>query len=158
VRLEDQRGKTDFELWPPEVAEEFRKNDLEVLRTGRALDVVEESPSPDGRRCYWWNFKFPIHDASGRKFVGGIGVDITQRKHMEAMLQRVHDELWLTISDKGRRFDVASLAETAGFGLLTIRERAELLGGRMKIKSAPGRGSIFFIAVPDLVAGHDASP
>jgi CheY-like chemotaxis protein len=33
--------------------------------------------------------------------------------------------------------------------LLTIRERIELLGGRMKIRSAVGRGSTFLIAVPD---------
>jgi signal transduction histidine kinase len=65
-------------------------------------------------------------------------------------LQRVRDELWLTISDKGRGFDPAALAETAGFGLSTIRERAGLLGGRMTIKSAPGQGSIFFITVPDV--------
>jgi signal transduction histidine kinase len=69
-------------------------------------------------------------------------------------LQRVHDELWLTISDKGRGFDPASLAETAGFGLMTIRERARLLGGRMIIKSAPGKGSIFFVAVPDAGAAE----
>jgi signal transduction histidine kinase len=63
-------------------------------------------------------------------------------------LQRVHGKLWLTISDKGRGFDPASLAQTAGLGLLSIHERVELLGGRMKIKSAPGRGSTFFITVP----------
>jgi signal transduction histidine kinase len=33
---------------------------------------------------------------------------------------------------------------------MTIRERAKLLGGRLLIKSAPGQGSIFFVAVPDL--------
>ena len=42
---------------------------------------------------YWWNFKFPFHDASGRKFVGGIGVDITQRKQMETMLQQANERL-----------------------------------------------------------------
>jgi PAS domain S-box-containing protein len=93
VRLEDWRGKTDFELWPREVAEEFRRNDLEVLRTGRTIEVVEESPAPDGGQCYWWNFKFPFQDASGRKYVGGIGVDITQRKRMEAMLQEANERL-----------------------------------------------------------------
>ncbi len=343
VRSEDWCGKTDFELWPPEVANEFRKNDLEVLHTGRTLEVVEESPVSGGGRRYWWNYKFLFRDASGRKFVGGIGVEITERKRMEEMLQcakdhleeevqaqttelndtidrlqaameesehhasqlqkltlelsqaedrerrhlaevlhddlqqtlaaakfhlgilagcitsdkeameileqakhmlkeaiektrclshelgppvlysgkldavfewlagqmenkhgltvrveihggadsdseavrsflyraareilfnavkhaqvrevrlrlqRVRDELWLTISDKGRGFDPASLAQTAGFGLLTVRERAELLGGRMKIKSAPGKGSTFFIAVPDSGAGPDRS-
>jgi signal transduction histidine kinase len=64
-------------------------------------------------------------------------------------LQRVHHELWLALSDKGRGFEPASLAQATGFGLTMIRERVELLGGRMKIKSAPGRGSIFFIAIPD---------
>ena len=64
-------------------------------------------------------------------------------------LQRVRNSLWLTISDQGRGFDPQASAEVAGLGLLSIRERVELLGGRMKIHSAKGRGSIFLIAVPD---------
>ncbi len=58
----------------------------------------------------------------------------------------------LTISDKGQGFDLRSLSNTAGFGLLNVRERAELLGGRMKIRSAMGKGSTFLIAVPDTAA------
>jgi PAS domain S-box-containing protein len=57
--------------------------------------------------------------------------------------------LCLSVSDRGRGFDPQRLRETPGFGLLSIRERVELLGGRMKIRSAPGRGSTFFIVVPD---------
>jgi PAS domain S-box-containing protein len=64
-------------------------------------------------------------------------------------LQRRRGRLWLTISDRGRGFDPQTLEQTAGFGLLSIHERVELLGGRMKIRSAPGRGSTFLIAVPD---------
>jgi PAS domain S-box-containing protein len=334
--LEECRGKTAFDLWPREIAEGFWKIDQEVLRTGRPIEVMEEVPTPDGGRSYWWNVKFPFQDASGRRFVGGIGVDMTERKRMEVMLQqanerleeqvearteelnhtidqlqsamkelehhagqlqqltldvvqaedrerrrlaeflhddlqqtlaaakfhvsmlgsrlgsdksaleilaqikqmlkdaieksrslshelgppvlyhnqldavfewlagqmeskhgltvqveirggadsdsepvrsflyrtaqeilfnaakhahvqaaklrlqRVRDELWLTISDRGRGFEPGSLAETTGFGLMTIRERAKLLGGRLVIKSAPGQGSIFFVAVPDV--------
>ena len=55
----------------------------------------------------------------------------------------------LSVSDRGRGFDPQGLREAAGFGLLSIRERIELLGGRMKIKSAKGKGSTFFIVVPD---------
>jgi len=64
-------------------------------------------------------------------------------------LRRVRNQLRLTISDKGQGFDLGALANTPGFGLLSVRERVELLGGRMKIKSATGKGSTFLIAVPD---------
>jgi PAS domain S-box-containing protein len=57
--------------------------------------------------------------------------------------------LCLAVSDRGRGFDPDRLQAAAGFGLLSIRERIELLGGRMKIRSAPGRGSTFFVVVPD---------
>jgi len=64
-------------------------------------------------------------------------------------IKRTRGQLWLTISDQGKGFDPKTLSRTAGFGLLSIRERVELLGGRMKIRSAPNRGSTFLIAVPD---------
>jgi len=54
----------------------------------------------------------------------------------------------LSVSDRGRGFDPQELRDAAGFGLLNIRERVELLGGRMKIKSAQGQGSRFLIVVP----------
>ena len=55
----------------------------------------------------------------------------------------------LIVSDRGRGFDPQRLRETAGFGLLNIRERIELPGGRMKVKSAQGKGSRLSITVPD---------
>jgi len=64
-------------------------------------------------------------------------------------LQKVHDRLWLTISDRGRGFDSKALHAAGGFGLMSIRERVEMLGGRVRIRSAAGRGSVFLISVPD---------
>jgi PAS domain S-box-containing protein len=55
----------------------------------------------------------------------------------------------LSVSDRGRGFDPKELRETPGLGLLSIRERVELLGGRMKIRSCKGRGTTFHIVVPD---------
>lgn len=93
VRLEDWRGKTDLEVWPSEKAEEFQKTDFVVLAGGQPTQIMEDTLSPGEERCYWWKFKFPIHDALGKKYVGGVGLDITQLKQMEEELQRAHDEL-----------------------------------------------------------------
>jgi PAS domain S-box-containing protein len=64
-------------------------------------------------------------------------------------LRRLGRCICLSVSDRGRGFDVQELGKAAGFGLLSIRERIELLGGRIKIRSAKGKGSMFLIAVPD---------
>jgi PAS domain S-box-containing protein len=66
--------------------------------------------------------------------------------------------LYLSVADRGRGFDPEKLEGAAGFGLLNIRERVQLLGGWMKIRSRPGRGSRFLIAFPDQSASPDTAP
>jgi PAS domain S-box-containing protein len=86
VQAADRLGKTDAELWPPDVAAEFRRNDLAVLTTGQTIQTVEETREPDGSRCCWLSTKFPFRDAAGKRYVGGIGLEITERIKMEAAL------------------------------------------------------------------------
>ncbi len=88
LRSEDWQGKTDFELWPLDVAQRFRDNDLLVLQQNRVIEVVEEAQDPDGVRSWWLNHKFPYQDASGRRYIGGLGVEITERKQAEEDLRR----------------------------------------------------------------------
>jgi PAS domain S-box-containing protein len=64
-------------------------------------------------------------------------------------LRHRHGRIWLSVSDEGRGFDPMEPGYNLGFGLLSIRERVGYLGGRMKIRSAVGKGSIFLITVPD---------
>jgi PAS domain S-box-containing protein len=64
-------------------------------------------------------------------------------------VRRIREHVSLSVSDSGRGFDVRQLKQSAGFGLLSIRERVELLGGRMRIRSTRGKGSTFRIVVPD---------
>jgi signal transduction histidine kinase len=52
----------------------------------------------------------------------------------------------LVVSDDGTGFDPAAV--TAGFGLLGMRERVELLGGTLAIESAPGSGTTVRVSVP----------
>ena len=65
---------------------------------------------------------------------------------------RVNDIIKVTVSDDGAGFDPQAARPKAGkagrFGLFSIRERLDLLGGQMEIDSAPGRGSRFTLRVP----------
>jgi signal transduction histidine kinase len=77
------------------------------------------------------------------------------RKHAQAMAVAVtlgveDGRLLVRITDDGRGFDVAAVQEAAGarFGLETMRERAEGIGGTLDIASAPGRGTTITLAVP----------
>ena len=60
------------------------------------------------------------------------------------------DRVRMRVSDRGRGFDPQELERASGFGLLSIRERVDLLGGHMKIRSVKGKGSVFLITVPDV--------
>ncbi|NTV53156.1 MAG: PAS domain S-box protein, partial [Candidatus Firestonebacteria bacterium] len=87
VTLEKIRGKTDADLFFPDIARTNRENDLAVLSDGRPRLVVEETRDSAGRSTYWLNSKFLIHNASGEKFVAGYGVDITEQKKIEEALR-----------------------------------------------------------------------
>ena len=63
-------------------------------------------------------------------------------------LRRRKGSIRLVVADRGAGFDPARIKETSGFGLFSIRERAALLGGWTRCKSAPGRGCVFVLNIP----------
>ena len=92
-------------------------------------------------------------------------VKYAQVSAAEVTLTVADEELTLTVADTGVGFDPARLrvlgGTEGGFGLLGIRERLELLGGRLEIASHPGRGSLFTLTVPFAappVSGSAAAP
>jgi two-component system nitrate/nitrite sensor histidine kinase NarX len=76
------------------------------------------------------------------------------RKHSGATAAVVtvrHDGVLcsVVISDDGHGFDLSSLPSgREGFGLHSMRERMELLGGTLTLDSAPGRGTRVVATVP----------
>jgi PAS domain S-box-containing protein len=66
----------------------------------------------------------------------------------EVVLQKQRDRLVLLIRDNGRGFDQADPSISKSLGLLGMRERAAILGGRVNISSAPGKGTTVTAWIP----------
>lgn len=78
--LRDVLGRTDFDLFPLEMARKYVEDDRHILETGLPLDVVEEHRTPDGRRLYVQVVKTTVADALGRVVgVQGLFWDVTEK-------------------------------------------------------------------------------
>jgi signal transduction histidine kinase len=54
----------------------------------------------------------------------------------------------LELADDGVGFDVADRTGRGGHGLASVRERAELVGGTVRITSRPGTGTTVTVTAP----------
>ncbi len=80
-------GKTDYDLFPPALADELRANDRQVLEVGYAFTLEESIPFEDGIHTYI-AVKFPLVDAMGVPYAtAGISTDITKQKRLEQALR-----------------------------------------------------------------------
>jgi PAS domain S-box-containing protein len=88
-------GKTDFDIFPKEDADFYRKKDLEVLAAKKLVDIPEEPiiSKEFGVRTYHTK-KIPILDETGEaKYLLGISEDITERKQAEDKIRLLNSEL-----------------------------------------------------------------
>lgn len=69
-------------------------------------------------------------------------------KEAEVTLRFDAERATLAVRDRGIGFDPAGQRGGKSFGLLTMRERVEALGGRLGVESAPGRGTLIRAEVP----------
>jgi signal transduction histidine kinase len=80
-------------------------------------------------------------------------------KHGEAERARIDvsedaESLRVRVLDEGRGFDPT--ASTQGFGLVGMRERVELAGGTLELRSTPGKGTTIVAVIPAVHRGKGA--
>jgi len=86
VYSKDVIGKTSFDLFPKDIAEKFFSQDEKVLASGTALQEEMETAYKDGNSATILTTKFPIIGPDGKvEGLGGINLDITERKEIERM-------------------------------------------------------------------------
>lgn len=62
-------------------------------------------------------------------------------------IQRVNGSTCLSLEDDGRGFSSSTVQ--AGYGLRSMRDRSRLLGGRLDVDSAPGKGTKVILTLPE---------
>ncbi|MEO8339085.1 MAG: PAS domain-containing protein [Nitrospirota bacterium] len=79
-------GHTDHEMFPKDIADAFRANDVTVLERNAVVECEEYAPQSDGLHTYI-SIKFPLCDETGTPYATcGISTDITERKRVEDAL------------------------------------------------------------------------
>lgn len=81
----DVVGKTVYDFYPPEIAQQYDADDRQVLKSGQSLLGREEPNCDPQGKARWANTsKVPLKDADG-KVIGLVGIsrDITRRKRAE---------------------------------------------------------------------------
>jgi PAS domain S-box-containing protein len=86
--LQDIVGKTDFDFWPRDLAEKYRRDDRRVIESGQVLDVVEEHVTPQGETLYVQVMKTPLYGHDGKPIgIQGIFWDVSARIRAEDQLR-----------------------------------------------------------------------
>jgi two-component system sensor histidine kinase/response regulator len=128
--LEQLIGKTDFDLFPKELASKYRQDDLRVLESGEDYRDVEEHQTPDGTTIHVEVLKGPVFNRDGE--VSGIQClfwNVTDRVEAERALERERDLLrtlmdnlpdFIFVKDREGRFLTVNQA------LLQVFDRSSL--------------------------------
>jgi len=86
------KGKTDYDLFPKDKADSFRRNDIMAIEADKPLEF-DEIITVDGVEHTYISVKFPLKNASGEIYAScGISTDITERINMESALRETKDK------------------------------------------------------------------
>ena len=103
LAAEQVLGRGEEEIWPPETAAALCSGDDELLANGGSHEEVELVVAPDGRRNWWLTNRFVFEGRGGERYLGGVAVDITERKQVadrnEHILRTALDGYWLVCRD-----------------------------------------------------------
>ena len=95
MQREEILGKTLYDIMPEDVANQIRKNDIEVINAEKPMEYEESIPMFDGVH-HFISIKFPLFDKNKRICaVGGVSTDISERFRIEENLRFSQQRLLL---------------------------------------------------------------
>jgi PAS domain S-box-containing protein len=119
-------GKTDFEVFAPATAAQFRDNDQRAIASGAGIQAIELLEQADGIVHRSLVSKFPIPGREGAPaLIGGMAIDISERLQVEEALRE--SERSLKEADRRKDEFLATLAHELRNPLAPIASAVELL-------------------------------
>ncbi len=92
---EEMVGKTDFDIFPNQHAQEAFSDEQEIIKTGiPVINVIENEGEFDGRTSWVSSSKLPLYDQNGNiSGIFGISRDISDLMELRISLLQRNDEL-----------------------------------------------------------------
>ncbi len=92
-------GRTNHEIFPREIADALRANDVQVVAQNTLMEYEEVVPHTDGFLHTYVSIKLPLRDQAGIPYATcGVSTDITERKRSEAALREQEERLRLALT------------------------------------------------------------
>lgn len=130
----DLTGKTDFDIYGGDHAQEAFADEQEIMRTGRAIvNKPERETHPDGNVSWALTSKMPWRDERG-EIIGtfGISKNITRQKEQEAKLEELHKRLVETSRTAGMAEVANDVLHNVGNVLTSINVTCSLAMDRVR--------------------------
>ena len=126
-RPEEVIGKTDYQMGWLDQAEIYRRDDCEVIESGRSKLLIDEpQTTPDGKTITLLTSKVPLHDANGETFgVLGTYLDVTERARLEEELETRNAQFDAALNNMAQGL---LMFDRDGKLLISNRRIAELFG------------------------------
>lgn len=103
-------GKVDLDLWPRDLAESYRSDDREVMKSRKRKCIEERLVNKEDGEIWIETVKTPVFDDQGRVIgTTGIARNISQRKREEERQRDIRSELEIRV--KVRTAELTSLNE-----------------------------------------------
>ncbi|WP_158637285.1 PAS domain-containing sensor histidine kinase [Lacibacter cauensis] len=139
------------------IAHDLRPPALEDLGLAEALRIYsEEFEMRSGVSIHFYSEldQLELPEDTGKAFYRIFQESLTNvaryanATHVEALLDLEDDEIILSVSDNGIGFDIDSVTRKKTLGIIGMRERALITGGKFEINSKPNCGTTVLVRAP----------